>query len=174
MRCCAGTGVATQIAAAEAGADIIDACIDSMSGLTSQPNMGAIVNALAGTKLDTGIDPKQLLVLNNYWCVAGVLAACMQPAASSVWQPALRCHQLSERGESGQLALQTPLCQGECSVLTSTRQLPVGVADDVSVGTGEGSVGSGRGVTTAPGAPNERVLWAAVLFLGLRLQGGHS
>lgn len=63
----AGTGVATQIAAAEAGADIIDACIDSMSGLTSQPNMGAIVNALAGTPLDTGIDPKQLLVLNNYW-----------------------------------------------------------------------------------------------------------
>lgn len=67
--CCAvsGTGVATQIAAAEAGADIIDACVDSMSGLTSQPNMGSIVNALAGTKLDTGIDPKQLLVLNNYW-----------------------------------------------------------------------------------------------------------
>jgi pyruvate carboxylase len=70
--CAAGTGVATQIAAAEAGADIIDACIDSMSGLTSQPNMGAIVNALAGTPLDTGIDPKQLLVLNNYWCVACV------------------------------------------------------------------------------------------------------
>lgn len=42
-----------------------------MSGLTSQPNMGAVVNALAGTPLDTGIDPKQLLVLNNYWCVWG-------------------------------------------------------------------------------------------------------
>lgn len=38
-----------------------------MSGLTSQPNMGAIVNALAGTPLDTGIDPQQLLVLTNYW-----------------------------------------------------------------------------------------------------------
>lgn len=146
-----------------------------MSGLTSQPNMGAIVNALAGTKLDTGIDPKQLLVLNNYWCVAGVLAACMQPAASSVWQPALRCHQLSERGESGQLALQTPLCQGECSVLTCTRQLLLVLLMMCRlVGTGEGSVGPGRGVTTAPGAPNERVLWAAVLFLGLCLQGGHS
>lgn len=59
--------MATQLAAAAAGADIIDACIDSMSGLTSQPNMGAIVNALAGTPLDTGIDPQQLLVLTNYW-----------------------------------------------------------------------------------------------------------
>jgi pyruvate carboxylase len=44
----AGTGVATQIAAAEAGADIVDCAIDSMSGLTSQPSMGALVNALAG------------------------------------------------------------------------------------------------------------------------------
>ncbi len=44
----AGTGVATQLAAAAAGADIIDCCIDSMSGLTSQPSMGAIVNGLAG------------------------------------------------------------------------------------------------------------------------------
>lgn len=73
--CCPGTAVATQIAAAEAGADIIDCCIDSMSGLTSQPNMGAIVNALAGTPLDTGIDPKQLLVLTNYWCVGSSLTA---------------------------------------------------------------------------------------------------
>ena len=38
----AGTGVATQIAAAEAGADIVDACIDSMSGMTSQPSMGEL------------------------------------------------------------------------------------------------------------------------------------
>ena len=31
----AGTGVATQLAAASAGADIIDCCIDSMAGLPS-------------------------------------------------------------------------------------------------------------------------------------------
>ncbi len=66
-----GTGVATQLAAAAAGADIIDAAIDSMSGLTSQPSMGAIVNALAGTELDTGVDPQQLLLLSNYWWVMG-------------------------------------------------------------------------------------------------------
>ena len=56
----AGTGVATQLACAEAGADIIDCCIDSMSGATSQPSLGALVNALNGTALDTGINPSQL------------------------------------------------------------------------------------------------------------------
>lgn len=56
----AGTGVATQLACAQAGADIIDCCIDSMSGATSQPSLGALVNALNGTDLDTGINPNQL------------------------------------------------------------------------------------------------------------------
>jgi pyruvate carboxylase len=65
--------VATQIASAQAGADIVDCAIDSMSGLTSQPSMGAIVNSLAGTKLDTGINPRHMLLLSNYWCV---FAAC--------------------------------------------------------------------------------------------------
>ena len=63
----AGTGVATQLAAAAAGADIIDACIDSMSGTTSQASMGAIVHSLAGTELDTGINPQELLGLIDYW-----------------------------------------------------------------------------------------------------------
>lgn len=56
----AGTGVATQLACAAAGADIIDCCTDSMSGATSQPSLGAVVNALRGTDLDTGINPSQL------------------------------------------------------------------------------------------------------------------
>lgn len=63
----AGTGVATQLAAAAAGADIIDCCIDSMSGTTSQPSMGALVHSLRGTELDTGIDPRELLILIDYW-----------------------------------------------------------------------------------------------------------
>lgn len=63
----AGTGVATQLAAAEAGADILDCCIDSMSGTTSQPSMGALVHSLRGTDLDTGIDPVNLLPLIDYW-----------------------------------------------------------------------------------------------------------
>lgn len=49
------------------GADIIDCCVDSLSGLTSQPSMGAIVNALAGTELDTGVENELLLPLSIYW-----------------------------------------------------------------------------------------------------------
>lgn len=37
----AGAGVASMLAAAEAGADIVDVAVDSMSGMTSQPSMGA-------------------------------------------------------------------------------------------------------------------------------------
>lgn len=52
----AGTGVANYIAAAEAGCDVIDVAVDSMSGMTSQPSMGAIVAALLNTPQNTGIN----------------------------------------------------------------------------------------------------------------------
>lgn len=48
-----GAGVASMLACAEAGADIVDTAVDSMSGMTSQPSMGAIVASLQGTPLDT-------------------------------------------------------------------------------------------------------------------------
>lgn len=63
----AGAGVASQLAAAEAGADIVDVAMDSMSGLTSQPSLGALVANLRGTERDTGIDLKDLAGLNTYW-----------------------------------------------------------------------------------------------------------
>ncbi len=63
----AGSGVASMLAAAEAGADVIDAATDAMSGMTSQPSIGAIAANLRGTELDTGIDPGQLAPLNTYW-----------------------------------------------------------------------------------------------------------
>lgn len=44
----AGAGVAAMLAAAEAGADVVDVAVDSMSGMTSQPSMGAIVASLQG------------------------------------------------------------------------------------------------------------------------------
>jgi pyruvate carboxylase len=55
------------LACAAAGADVIDAAVDSMSGMTSQPSMGAIVAALEGTELDTGIGLKGVSELSNYW-----------------------------------------------------------------------------------------------------------
>ncbi|KAI7893577.1 pyruvate carboxylase [Mucor mucedo] len=69
----AGTGVASMLAAAAAGADIVDAAIDSMSGMTSQPSMGAIVAALEQTNLGTGISLENIHALNSYWEQARLL-----------------------------------------------------------------------------------------------------
>lgn len=63
----AGSGVASMIAAAESGADVVDAAIDAMSGLTSQPSLGALVANMAGTDLDTGIKASDIAPLNTYW-----------------------------------------------------------------------------------------------------------
>ena len=51
-----GAGVAAMLACAEAGADVVDCAVDSMSGLTSQPSMGALVASCERTELDTGAE----------------------------------------------------------------------------------------------------------------------
>ena len=48
-----GCGVATLLACAEAGADIVDVAVDSLSGITSQPSMGAVIASLERTEHDT-------------------------------------------------------------------------------------------------------------------------
>ena len=62
-----GIAGATLLAAADAGVDAIDAAIDSMSGLTSHPNLGSIVAALKNTPRDTGMDQNSLGIVSNYW-----------------------------------------------------------------------------------------------------------
>ncbi|KAJ4311834.1 pyruvate carboxylase [Neodidymelliopsis sp. IMI 364377] len=63
----AGTGVASMVACAEAGADAVDAAIDSMSGMTSQPSIGAILASLEGTDNDAGLDAHAIRNLDAYW-----------------------------------------------------------------------------------------------------------
>ena len=63
----AGTGVVSMLACAEAGADVVDVATDAMSGLTSQPSMGAVVASLQGTALDTQVDMSQIADINDYW-----------------------------------------------------------------------------------------------------------
>ena len=63
----AGNGVASMLAAANAGADIVDSAMDAMSGMTSQPSLGALVANLRGTSMDTGIELESLPPLNSYW-----------------------------------------------------------------------------------------------------------
>lgn len=62
-----GNGISTYLMAAEAGVDIVDCAISSMSSMTSQPSMNALVEALKGTPRDTQIDSDGLLVLDEYY-----------------------------------------------------------------------------------------------------------
>ena len=62
-----GNGVSTVLMAAEAGVDIVDLAIESMSTITSQPSMNAVVYALKGTDRDTGLVPDELEELSRYY-----------------------------------------------------------------------------------------------------------
>ncbi|XP_016973980.1 pyruvate carboxylase, mitochondrial isoform X2 [Drosophila rhopaloa] len=62
-----GAGVASMLACANAGADVVDVAVDSMSGMTSQPSMGAIVASLQGTPLDTNVDLRTVSEYSAYW-----------------------------------------------------------------------------------------------------------
>jgi pyruvate carboxylase len=62
-----GVSAAAVLAAVEAGVDAIDAAIDSMSGATSQPCLGSLVEALRHTERDTGLDPEAIHRISFYW-----------------------------------------------------------------------------------------------------------
>lgn len=62
-----GNGVSTVLMAAEAGVDIVDLAIESMSSMTSQPSMNAVVEVLRGTKRDAGLDFEELSELSRYY-----------------------------------------------------------------------------------------------------------
>ncbi len=62
-----GIAGASVLAAAEAGVDAADAAMDALSGLTSQPNLGSIVEALRHSPRDTGLSREGLDAINTYW-----------------------------------------------------------------------------------------------------------
>ncbi|XP_044737041.1 pyruvate carboxylase, mitochondrial isoform X2 [Chrysoperla carnea] len=62
-----GNGVASTLFCVESGADVVDVAVDSMSGLTSQPSMGAVVAALEGTEHDSHIDLNDVSAYSAYW-----------------------------------------------------------------------------------------------------------
>jgi pyruvate carboxylase len=62
-----GVAAASVLAAIDAGADAVDGAMDSMSGLTSQPNLGSIVEALRHGPRDSGVNPDNLRILSGYW-----------------------------------------------------------------------------------------------------------
>jgi pyruvate carboxylase len=62
-----GIAAASVLAAIEAGADAVDGAIDALSGLTSQPNLGSIVEALRFGARDSLLDPEKLRIISTYW-----------------------------------------------------------------------------------------------------------
>ncbi len=62
-----GNGVSTVLMASEAGVDIADVAIESMSSFTSQPSLNAVVEALRGTERDTGLDFEEMDELSRYY-----------------------------------------------------------------------------------------------------------
>jgi len=59
--------MSTYTKAIEAGAEIVDTAISSMSLSTSQPPTEAVVAMLRGTEYDTGLDLKKLTVISDYF-----------------------------------------------------------------------------------------------------------
>ena len=59
--------LASELEAARNGVSIVDAAMAPFAGLTSQPNLNALVEAARHTPLDTGLDPEPLRHLARYW-----------------------------------------------------------------------------------------------------------
>ncbi len=62
-----GIAAATVLAAVDAGVDAVDAAMDALSGNTSQPCLGSIVEALAGSDRDPELDPEWIRRISFYW-----------------------------------------------------------------------------------------------------------
>ncbi|MEM8953368.1 MAG: pyruvate carboxylase [Verrucomicrobiota bacterium] len=62
-----GINAGSVLRASDAGVDIVDLALASMSGSTSQPNLNSIVAALHGTPRDTKLDLPKLDRLSDYW-----------------------------------------------------------------------------------------------------------
>ncbi len=62
-----GTSAASVLQASDAGVDVVDLALASMSGGTSQPNLNSVVAALQHTPRDTGLDLDALNDFSDYW-----------------------------------------------------------------------------------------------------------
>lgn len=78
-----GNGVAMLYAAAEAGCDIVDGAISSMSGLTSQPSLNALVAALQNSDRLPEIKLETLDELAPYWEAVRSLYIAFDPGMNA-------------------------------------------------------------------------------------------
>ncbi|ACB74260.1 pyruvate carboxylase [Opitutus terrae] len=62
-----GIAATSVLRASDAGVDVVDLAIASMSGSTSQPNLNSIVAALQHTPRDPQLDLERLNAVSDYW-----------------------------------------------------------------------------------------------------------
>ena len=62
-----GIAAASVLAAVDAGCDAVDGAMDAFSGMTSQPNLGSMVEALRGGERDPGLNRAGMRTVNHYW-----------------------------------------------------------------------------------------------------------
>ncbi|MGJ8723896.1 MAG: pyruvate carboxylase [Roseibacillus sp.] len=62
-----GLNASSIMAASDAGADIADMALASMSGSTSQPNLNSVCAAMKGTERDPSLDIQALNEFSDYW-----------------------------------------------------------------------------------------------------------
>jgi pyruvate carboxylase len=62
-----GINAGSILRASDAGGDVVDLALASMSGSTSQPNLNSIVAALHNTPRDTGLNLEALNEFSDYW-----------------------------------------------------------------------------------------------------------
>ncbi|MBE5780447.1 MAG: pyruvate carboxylase, partial [Clostridiales bacterium] len=62
-----GNQIAAYLMAAEAGVDIVDCALSSMSSFTSQPSINSLCYALEGTERDPKLNKKALERMSEYW-----------------------------------------------------------------------------------------------------------
>ncbi len=63
----AGVQASSILQASEAGVNVVDLAIASMSGSTSQPNLNSVAEALRNTPRDTSLDSETLQEFSDYW-----------------------------------------------------------------------------------------------------------
>ncbi|OWU83390.1 pyruvate carboxylase [Oceanicola sp. 22II-s10i] len=84
-----GAAISTILAAAAKGVDVVDVAMDSLSGNTSQPTFGSVLEAIKHGHRKSSIDITAVREISNYWeAVRGQYAAFesgMQAPASEVY-----------------------------------------------------------------------------------------
>jgi pyruvate carboxylase len=84
-----GAAIATVLTASEMGVDAVDAAMDALSGNTSQPTLGSLVESLRFSERESALDITAIREISNYWeAVRGQYAAFesgLQAPASEVY-----------------------------------------------------------------------------------------